>query len=333
MVNQGHEVFVYNSHSHPFQERSFKGVNIIHKKDPENRIGTAGQFIYDLNCILDSRKRNYDLILQLGYTSSSVWGRLLPKKAIIVTNMDGLEWKRSKYSRPVQNFLRRAEKWAIDTSDFLISDSIGIQEYIKKKYGKKSQFIAYGAEPFTTPDIKFLDEYGLEQEKYCMLIARLEPENNIEVILDGIVLSDKEELFVVIGKHDTTYGEYLKERYKGKEYIRFLGGIYNIEHLNNLRFFSRIYFHGHSVGGTNPSLLEAMASRSLIAAHNNIFNKSILESDALYFENKEDVVSLLEIRKDSNQRMVDNNFNKINTEYTWGHINHQYEQFLIGCHN
>src|SRR5690606_39008995 len=111
MVNQGHEVFVYNSHTHPFQESVFNGVNIIHKKDPENRIGTAGQFLYDLNCILDARKKNYDIILQLGYTSSSVWGRILPKEAIIVTNMDGLEWKRSKYNKYVRKFLKTAEKW------------------------------------------------------------------------------------------------------------------------------------------------------------------------------------------------------------------------------
>jgi len=333
MVNQGHEVFVYNSHSHPFQESSFKGVKIIHKSDPENKIGTAGQFIYDLNCILDARKRDFDIILQLGYTSSSIWGKLMPRKAIIVTNMDGLEWKRSKYNKIVQKFLMEAEKWAVNTSDFLISDSIGIQEYIKEKYGMMSQYIAYGAEPFTSPNIKSLEEYGLEQEKYSMLIARLEPENNIETILDGLVLGETEEPFIVIGKHETAYGEYLKDKYEGKEYIRFLGGIYNLEHLNNLRFFSKIYFHGHSVGGTNPSLLEAMASGSFIVAHDNIFNRSILGEDALYFGNSTEVASILSIDKKSKQIMMDNNFNKIKNQFTWDYINRQYEGYLMDCLN
>lgn len=333
MVNQGHKVFVYNSHTHPFQESSFNGVNIIHKKDPENRIGTAGQFLYDLNCILDARKKDYDIILQLGYTSSSVWGRILPKEAIIVTNMDGLEWKRSKYNKYVRKFLKTAEKWAIHTSDFLISDSIGIQKYITERYGKPSKYIPYGAEPFTSPNIKLLESYGLEGGKYNMLIARLEPENNIETILDGIVIGEGKEPFIVVGKHETSYGELLKDKYRAEEQIKFLGGIYNIEHLNNLRYFSNIYFHGHSVGGTNPSLLEAMASGCLIAAHNNIFNKSILGSDALYFKNKNDVALLLGTKKETNQEKVNNNFDKIKIEYTWENINQQYENYLLECLN
>ena len=133
LVQKGHEVIVYNSHTHPFQGNEFKGVRIIHCKDPEDKIGTAGQFVYDLNCILDARKRDFDIILQLGYTSSSIWSRLFPKKAILTTNMDGLEWKRTKYSKKVQKFLQYAESLAIKHSDHLISDSIGIQNYIQEK--------------------------------------------------------------------------------------------------------------------------------------------------------------------------------------------------------
>ena len=104
-VKKGHEVHVYNSHTHPYEKNEWNGVKLIHCYDPENTIGTVGQFIYDLNCILDSRKREFDIILQLGYTSSSVWNWIFPKKSIIMTNMDGFEWKRSKYSKPVQQFL------------------------------------------------------------------------------------------------------------------------------------------------------------------------------------------------------------------------------------
>ena len=110
-------------------------MHIVHCTDPEDKIGTAGQFIYDLNCILHSRRQQYDIILQLGYTSSSVWGWLLPrKKTVVTTNMDGLEWKRTKYSKKVQRFLLRAERLGVKFSDHLIADSIGIQIYLKKKY-------------------------------------------------------------------------------------------------------------------------------------------------------------------------------------------------------
>ena len=157
LAQNKHEVYVYNSHNHPYQEKVFNSVNLIHKYDPEYKIGTAGQFIYDFNCIIDSRKRNFDIILQLGYTSNSIWHFLLPKKPLIITNMDGLEWKRTKYSKKVQKILQFAEKLAVNSSDYLIADSIGIQNYINKKYSKPSSYIAYGAELFTSYDTSVLD--------------------------------------------------------------------------------------------------------------------------------------------------------------------------------
>ncbi|MEQ3690773.1 MAG: DUF1972 domain-containing protein, partial [Flavobacterium sp.] len=269
LVEKEHEVYCYNSHNHPFQEKTFHGVNILHQYDPEYKLGTFGQFIYDFNCILDARKRNFDIILQLGYTSNSIWFFLLPKKPIIITNMDGIEWKRSKYSKPVQQFLRFAERLAAISSDYLVSDSLGIQKFLKQRYNKESTYIAYGAHPFNEPNENILKEYQVEKEKFNMIMARFEPENNLDMVLEGVSLNTEDNTFIlVVGNHNTTYGEYLKDKFKANKNIRFMGAIYNLEHLNNLRYFSKLYFHGHSVGGTNPSLLEAMASKALIVAHN-----------------------------------------------------------------
>jgi glycosyltransferase involved in cell wall biosynthesis len=326
LVKKGHEVTVYNSHNHPFQENKYKGVDIIHCKDWEDKIGTAGQFIYDLNCILDTRKRNFDVILQLGYTSSSIWSRFFPRNSIISTNMDGLEWKRTKYSNKVQTFLKYAEKLAVKHSNYLISDSIGIQDYIQNKYNVHSTYIPYGANIFDTPDINEIKNYNIAPYKYDLLIARLEPENSIEIILDGVSNTSNNRIFLVIGKHETKYGIYLKEKYLKHKNIVFLGGIYNQNILNNLRFYSNIYFHGHTVGGTNPSLLEAMASSSIICANDNIFNKAILENDALYFKSDIDVTRILKekIIKESNV-FIKNNLNKIKEKYTWEIIIDEYE--------
>ncbi|MGY0391271.1 DUF1972 domain-containing protein [Bizionia sp. KMM 8389] len=333
--SENHEVYVYNTHNHPYQESTFKNVTIIHCYDPEAKIGTAGQFIYDLNCIKDARKRNFDVLLQLGYTSSSIWGKLLPKKTTIVTNMDGLEWKRSKYSKKVQKFLMYAEKWAIQTSDYLISDSIGIQNYITEKYQVKSKYIAYGANMFTPVSHAVISEYGLIPEQYFVLIARMEPENNIEMILDGFVKSKSTNTFCVVGNIESTvFGRYLKAKFSKYENIRFLGAIYDLDFLNHLRCYSQLYFHGHSVGGTNPSLLEAMGSRALIAAHNNVFNKAILESDAFYFKSDEEVANLiLTVNKEANANKVVNNSIKIEEQFNWSIINKQYLDFLIQCRN
>jgi glycosyltransferase involved in cell wall biosynthesis len=328
LVRRGHEVIVYNSHNHPYQEAEWNNVKLIHIKDPERTLGTAGQFIYDLRCILDVRKQNCDVVLQLGYTSSSIWGWLMPQKSVITTNMDGLEWKRTKYGKNVQRFLQFAESCGVRYSDHLISDSIGIQQYLKEKYKSESTYIPYGANPFTNPEVKVLEDYALTAFDYDLLIARLEPENSIEIILDGVVKASVNRPFLVIGDHMTKYGEYLKAKYKDCTRIRFTGGIYKIGILNNLRYFSNLYFHGHTVGGTNPSLLEAMASNSLISANNNPFNRYILGEDAFYFDDKNDVAELLRrVRKtdDNCPELIQNNMQKIRHTYTWDNIIDQYE--------
>lgn len=335
LVKRGHEVVVYNSSSHPFQEKKYEGVDIVHCYDPESKIGTAGQFVYDLNCILDARKRSFDVLLQLGYTSSSVWGPLLPKKPVVFTNMDGLEWKRSKYSNRVKKFLHHAEKWAVKSSDVLIADSQAIQTYLQEKFGKPSEFIAYGAEIFDHPDKQHLVPYNVNPFEYFLLIARMEPENNIEMILQGYQESGDNRPFLVVGKTDTAFGKKMEERFSTNRNIRFVGGIYNSVAIDNLRYYSRLYFHGHTVGGTNPSLLEAMGAGAVIAAHDNPFNKAVLESQALFFDSADGVAEIIRNVKDRSEysAMIDINRQKIRSEYNWNYIIDQYEKVFVTHQN
>lgn len=325
LVEKGHDVSVYSSHNHIYQEKTYKGVQIIHCSDPEHKLGTAGQFLYDLNCIRDARNRDFDIILQLGYTSSSIWHWLMPKSAVITTNMDGLEWKRTKFSKPVQKFIKYAEKLAVKYSDHLISDSKGIQSYITNSYKKESTYIPYGATPFDDSNPTCLSEYGLYQYQYNLLIARLEPENSIEIILDGHVLSKSTLPFVVIGKTDTPLGQKLKEKYANNDSIIFSGGVYDQIKLNNLRYFSNIYFHGHTVGGTNPSLLEAMASDAFICANDNEFNRSILGEYAVYFSSLETIIPIFRLQKSEYVNFIDSNRAKVKDLYSWDTIAEQYE--------
>ena len=330
LYKNGHEVTVYNSHTHPYQASSWNGINIEHIYDPENKIGTAGQFIYDFLSILDTRKKKFDIILELGYTSSSIFFDLHPKNSIVVTNMDGLEWKRTKYSKKVQKFLQWAESLAVKRSDHLVSDSIGIENYLKNKYDAASTYIPYGSHLFNAENISVLDEYKLKPYEYNMLIARLEPENSIEIILDGVVQADDNLPFLVIGKHETKFGEYLKNKFKDNTNIKFIGGIYDINTLNNLRHFSKLYFHGHTVGGTNPSLLEAMASSALICANNNEFNSTILEDDAFYFTTSREVKDILTtVSYDEHHSKIRNNREKITKLYTWEKIVNDYEKLFL----
>jgi glycosyltransferase involved in cell wall biosynthesis len=330
LVDHGHEVYVYNSSSHPFKATEWKGVRLIRKPDPENKLGTFGQFIYDLNCILDARKRNFDVILQLGYTSSSIWSFLFPDKARIITNMDGFEWKRKKYSRLVQAFLHQAEKWAVKQSDVLIADSFVMRSYLRNKYNIWARYIPYGALSFNSADETVPSKYGLEEYQYNMLIARIEPENNIEMIIEGHLRSENNNPLFIVGNWQNHYGKQLNKKYENKKII-FYGSLFDINELNQLRYFSCLYFHGHSVGGTNPSLLEAMASHALIAAHDNSFNHEILGADAFYFKDSASISLLLDqhLEKRQFRDKIQSNLAKIEFNFSWTRIVDQLESCLV----
>ena len=334
LVKRGHDVTVYNSHNHPYQKDSWNGVNIQHCYDPEYLVGTAGQFVYDLNCLLDARKRQFDAILIMGYTSSSVWGKLYPPKSTIITNMDGLEWKRSKYSPKVQKFLKYAEKLAVKYSEFYISDSLVIKQYLGDKYNVNSKYIPYGADLFSEEEREQVDSADALKEDYFLLMARMEPENNIETILEGFNNSSSHRKFKVLGDTGNKFGKFITQKFKNDERIEFKGSIFDTAKVRVLQNNSYLYFHGHSVGGTNPSLLEAMASEALIAAHNNPFNKSVLHADAFYFSNAREVRNLVETvqRKETEQTMVSNNLHKIKYQFNWEKIIDQYEQYIIECY-
>lgn len=330
LVVKGHTVFVYNSSSHPYKESKWNGVQIIHCNDPENRIGTTGQFIYDYNCLQDARKRDFDILLQLGYTSSSVLYRFWPKKAINIVNMDGLEWKRAKYNKLTQKFLQWAEGLAARHGEVLIADSIGIKDYIRRKYQKEAVYIPYGADIPESFSDSYLADFTLQAYQYHLLIARMEPENNVELVIRGYLDSGHHYPLIIIGNMQNKYGQFLFKKYASAS-VRFPGSIYDYSLINSLRYFSALYYHGHSVGGTNPSLLEAMACRCNIAAHDNVFNRGILGNDARYFSNVHDVKKIITqpFQQNVNSQYDQNNIEKIKKCFNWEKIIADYETIFL----
>ena len=335
LVQKGHSVTVYNSHNHPYQQNEWNGVNIIHCSDPEFLIGTAGQFIYDFNCLKNARTKDFDIILCMGYTSISVWGWFYPGKSLIISNMDGLEWKRTKFSKPVRRFLIYAEKLAVKYSNFYIADSIPIQTYLEEKYSITTEYIPYGAEMYTNEDEELLKEFSVSKQNYFLLIARMEPENNIETILNGFHNTESKKKILIIGNLKGSYDRRLVHKFSNDSRIQFIGALYDSRKLHTLRMFSYMYFHGHSVGGTNPSLLEAMASRALIVAHDNPFNKAILGNDAYYFLTAGDLKQIIETthKSEKEEKMIYNNFQKIKDNYSWQEIIDHYDDYIRKCYN
>ena len=326
MAARGHDVTVYNSSLHPYKENNYQGVNIVHVRDWEDKLGVFGQFLFDFNAIRHARKRQYDITLQLGYTSSSVWMWLFDPKTRIITNMDGLEWKRSKYSRPVQRFLKRAEQWAAMYSDDLVADNYGVQEHLLHTYDRKATLIEYGAAPVTAISAEIPAKYGLSPCAYYLVIARLEPENNIEMIIDGYLRSGQESPMAVVGSLHTKYAHQLLERFGQEPRVRFLDAIFDKDILDSLRYHSRLYFHGHSVGGTNPSLLEAMAAGCVICAHDNVYNRTVLNGTAHYFRYPADIAQIINSGNDAiNEDWKLHNQKRIAEYYNWELIVSKYE--------
>ena len=340
LVARGHEVTVYSPHYHPYQEKEYKGVRIKHIYSPEQWMGgSVGSFFYDYSCLKDAlRKENFDIIYEAGYTS------IIPayirfnvkeiKSPIFATNMDGLEYKRTKFNPLVRKFVFWEEQMAVKHSHYLIADNMGIQDYYKEKYGRESKFLAYGADIHDDWDESMLQEFGLEPNNYYLIVARLEPENNLVMAIEGYLKSQEngKRPLIIVGKTNTPHGKELVKKYGQEKSVHFLGGIYDFKKLDSVRHFSYAYFHGHSVGGTNPSLLEAMASGCFMLANDNVFNRAVLKENALYYGNEEDVCCLLNRIEEKvgtkKETLVNANWEEIRTVYSWEKLIDEHEKYF-----
>lgn len=341
LVEKGHEVTVYSPHFHDYKELVYKGVRIKRLYSPEQVVGHSfGSFFYDYACLKDALKGKdkFDILYELGYTSvvpSYIWLNVKKLKSpILITNMDGLEHRRPKFNRWVRCFLRWEERMAIRYSPHIITDNKAIHDYHLAKYGKESKFLAYGACAHTKHREEYLHEFNLKAGNYFLVIARMEPENNIEMVIKGYLESEmRDKPLIIVGRTKTSHGKYLFDKYRHTEGIRFVNGIYDFEKLCALRRFSYVYFHGHSVGGTNPSLLEAMASRCFIAAHDNEFNRSILKENALFFHHERDITRILNgmptlspvIKND----IITRNLKVAQNGYSWEKLINDYEAYFL----
>jgi glycosyltransferase involved in cell wall biosynthesis len=242
--------------------------------------------------------------------------------------MDGLEWVRSKYSKPVRRFLKYAEKLAANNADWLVADSIPISEYLLENFTKPVKFIAYGADIPQNLSEKIIRSFGLKKRAYDLVVARIIPDNHIEMILQAKELAtDQTPLFILC--NENAFKKYLAKKYSHLSHVIFYGPVYEKEKVNSLRHYCRYYLHGHSAGGTNPSLLEAMACSSPVVAHGNKFNRAVLGEDAQFFSSSEELRKVFEQFNEGRvQQQIENNLLKINTKYNWELVSNAYEQLF-----
>ncbi len=241
--------------------------------------------------------KGYDVIFVLGVSGGlflPIFHLLNSKKLII--NIDGQEYKRAKWGNFAKWILRISEALAVKYADVVIADNKGIQDYVTETYHRPSTLIAYGgdhAQRQLTEDeiMSVLERYGLQANEYAITVCRIEPENNCEIVLDAFSRSDK--ILVYIGNWDhSKYSKALKDKFRKFKNIRMLDAIYDLDELYALRSRACLYVHGHSAGGTNPSLVEAMLFGMPIASYDVVYNRETTEHKAYYFKNADDLLRI-----------------------------------------
>lgn len=270
--------------------------------------------------------RSADVVLILGVSGCIILplARLFSNKKFIV-NIDGLEHRRDKWGKWARRFLKLSEMIAVKFADLIIADNKGIQDYVKEEYGKDSVLIAYGGDHVIRElDPKFeegvLSKYGLAENDYAITVCRIEPENNCHNTLEAFSKSDKKLVF--IGNWERSdYGRELKNKYSQCPNIIILNPIYDIDILYALRKNAGLYIHGHSAGGTNPSLVEAMFFGCPILCYDVVYNRATTHERAYYWGDVEELVALLE-----KEGLTGTDMKAIaQKEYTWKAITAQYE--------
>lgn len=329
LVEKGFEVTVqcdFNSYS----EINYKGVNLfftsVAKSDNPLKYYFEG---------IRWAVKNTDIVFVTSSAGSFFYFLNFFKKKIIITNPDGLEFKRAKWSLFKRIYLKFSEMLAVKLSDYIIADSEAIKEYLFNSYKnieKKIRVIEYGAYTNNEFNPAILEKYKLIPNFYYLVVSRLEPENNLDTIINAFQNTTTQSPLVIVGnKINTRYvNQLISLNSSGK--IHFIGGIYDKKELNALRNSCKAYIHGHSVGGTNPSLLEAMGSRNIILAHDNEFNREVTSGNQLYFNSMEqcsDKINEIEMMSEEEKERYKNlSYSMITNKYNWNNILKKYLDLL-----
>ena len=329
----------------------YKGVDCFTIKAP--KLGPARVIAYDMMAI------NYALTLvkqqqierPIFYILGNTIGAFIAPFArkihhaggLFYINPDGLEWKRAKWSKPVQKYLKYSEKVMTKHADLVISDNQGIESYIQKAYPwAKTTFIAYGTDlrlsSLTSQDEKvrhFFDTWASKEKNYYLIVGRFVPENNYESIIREFMKSQTQrDLLIVCNYQGNVYFDELRNKtgFDQDKRIKFVGTVYDQELLKYIRNQAFAYIHGHEVGGTNPGLLEALAQTDLNLVLGVDFNRQVAKETALYWDKKVDNLVDVIHQVDKQSDFSDlGQAAKQNMEehYTWEKIVGEYEELFL----
>jgi glycosyltransferase involved in cell wall biosynthesis len=329
--DQGWRVVVYCqvTGTGPVKEDEWKGIERV--LIPERRDGWLGTASFDLTSIRHA-SRHRDVCLTFGY-NTAVFNVIQRFKRIPnVINMDGIEWSRSRWGRGRQAILWVNERIACWVGDRLIADHPVIEQHLATRARRsKLVTITYGAHPVLSASTVPVTSRGLEPGKYLTLICRPIPENSILELVTAFSAEKRDCRLAVFGTYGDADEYHRAVRAAASDEVDFVGPIYDPEDVAALRFHGLGYLHGHTVGGTNPSLVEAMAAGNAVIAHDNPYNRWVAGDGALYFTGIHDAARHVTTLLGSAQRRAELSAAsraRHELEFTWEHVAGQYEQQL-----
>jgi glycosyltransferase involved in cell wall biosynthesis len=334
LSRHGWKVFVYCQGDKSVRRRiddTWQGVDRI--TFPVRLQGAPGTLEFDWACVRDVVKMRPGVALTLGYNTAvfCLWMRLLGVPNLI--NMDGLEWRRDKWRTHERAWLWANERIGCWTGEHLIADHPAIADHLATRVSReKISTIAYGAEHIleATPDP--LANFELTPDKYGIVIGRPEPENSILEVVRAFSRRTRHAKLVVLGKYEPDARGYHREVMDAaSEEVVFPGAIYDARTVRALRFHARFYLHGHKVGGTNPSLVEALGAGNAIIAHDNVFNRWVAGAGGRYFASQsqcEDHIADVLGDDDTVAMMRASSVERFANAFRWDGILNQYEMLL-----
>ena len=310
------------------REKKYLNANLIFLPFNANGIQSI---IYDSYSILHSLFYA-DVLLILGVAGAWVlpFVKLFTRKKVIIS-IDGIEWKRDKWNLLAKCYLWWAEKIAVKYSHIDISDNESIQDYTAYRYGSLSRIIEYGADHTLNvkPTANDKKEYPFLKTPYAFKVCRIEPENNVHEILKAFSHLPKHTIVIIGNWQNSAYGKSLRQQFSPYSNIIMLDPIYNQKTLDMIRGNALVYIHGHSAGGTNPSLVEAMFLELPVVAYGVSYNKTTTEGKAIYFRNASELKKIIETVKIKQLKSLSATMKEIaSRRYTWKVIADKYNYYI-----
>lgn len=332
LVERGHDVVVYCrrlSDDRSTELGAYKGMSLVHFGALKRRsLETLSHTALSVQHLV--RHRTHAAVV-FNAANAPFLPALRAARIPVATHVDGLEWKRDKWGGAGRRYYLLAERLAVKWSNALIADAVGIQEYYLDKFGKPTDLITYGAPVLDRAGDHRLAELGLVSGGYHLVVARFEPENHVDMIVEGYVASNAELPLIVVGSapYADVYTHWVHSL--ADDRVTFLGGVWDQELLDQLYANAFTYLHGHSVGGTNPSLLRALGASAATTAFDVNFNREVLGDAGRFFGDAAGVRARIEESEtDVSQTVEFGMLARIQAKrYDWDEVTDRYEELCV----